>query len=43
MLATIIKKSHDSRVVPEDWKTAIITPVSRKERDLMQQTTDQYH
>ena len=30
MLAATIKKSHDSGVVPEDWKTANITPVFKK-------------
>lgn len=31
MLTVIFKKSYDSGVVPEDWKTANITPVFKKE------------
>ena len=40
-LTKILQKSQEEGVGPEDWKTAIVLPIYKKEAERKQRTTDQ--
>ena len=42
ILKIIFNISYDTGTIPEQWKTAIVQPVYKKEVNMMPQITDQY-